>query len=213
MFNVLKNYYTLFRSKLYSVTVMATLLPLATTCSPTSMLIGAGAQVGSATMEARSYGAILDDTSIGTQIKGNLFNFSTSLFVDVNVTVKEGSVFLTGSVPSPTLRIQAVKIAWQSDGVREVKNEIQIHDRSSLLDVARDKWISAKLRFKLTIDKEIRSINYSIDTVNRHLYLMGVATSASELKRVFAYARSVRHVRKIVSYVRVKNKNNDKRSP
>ena len=89
------------------------------------MLIGAGAEVGSATMEARSYGAILDDASIGTQIKGNLFNFSTSLFVDVNVTVKEGSVFLTGSVPSPKLRIQAVKIAWQSDGVREVKNEIQ----------------------------------------------------------------------------------------
>ena len=65
----------------------------------------------------------------------------------------------------------------------------------------------------ITIDKEIRSINYNIDTVNRHLYLMGVATSASELKRVFAYARSVRHVRKIVSYVRVKNRYNDKRSP
>ncbi|MEE2932699.1 MAG: BON domain-containing protein [Pseudomonadota bacterium] len=192
---------------------MATLFPLTTTCSPTSMLIGAGAEVGSATMEERSYGTILDDASIETQIKGNLFNFSTNLFVDVNVTVKERSVFLTGSVPTPELRIQAVRIAWQSDGIREIKNEIQIYDRSSLLDVARDKWISAKLRFKLTLDRKIRSINYSIDTVNRHLYLMGVATSASELKRVFAYARSIRHVRKIVSYVRVKNKNNDRGSP
>ncbi len=213
MFNVLKNYYALFRSKFYAVTIMAILFPLATTCSPTSMLIGAGAEVGSATMEARSYGTILDDASIETQIKGNLFNFSTNLFVDVKVTVKERSVFLTGSVPTPELRIQAVRIAWQSDGIREIKNEIQIYDRSSLLDVARDKWISAKLRFKLTLDRKIRSINYSIDTVNRHLYLMGIATSASELKRVFAYARSVRHVRKIVSYVRVKNKNNDKGSP
>ena len=213
MFNVLKNYYTLFRSKFYAVTIMATLFPLATTCSPTSMLIGAGAEVGSATMEARSYGTILDDASIETQIKGNLFNFSTNLFVDVNVTVKERSVFLTGSVPTPELRIQAVRIAWQSDGIREIKNQIQIYDRSSLLDMARDKWISAKLRFKLTLDRKIRSINYSIDTVNRHLYIMGVATSASELKRVFAYARSVRHVRKIVSYVRVKNKNNDKGTP
>jgi len=213
VFNVLKNYYALFRSKFYAVTIMAILFPLATTCSPTSMLIGAGAEVGSATMEARSYGTILDDASIETQIKGNLFNFSTNLFVDVKVTVKERSVFLTGSVPTPELRIQAVRIAWQSDGIREIKNEIQIYDRSSLLDVARDKWISAKLRFKLTLDRKIRSINYSIDTVNRHLYLMGIATSASELKRVFAYARSVRHVRKIVSYVRVKNKNNDKGSP
>ena len=177
------------------------------------MLTGAGAEVGSATMEERSYSSILDDATIGTQIKGNLFNFSTSLFVDVNVTVKEGSVFLTGSVPTPKLRIQAMKIAWQSDGVREVKNEIQIRDHSSLLDVAKDKWISAKLRFKLTLDKEIRSINYSIDTVNRHLYLMGIATSARELKRVFAYARSVRHVRKIVSYVRISHKGNDKGPP
>ncbi len=213
MFNVLKNYYALFRSKFYAVTIMAILFPLATTCSPTSMLIGAGAEVGSATMEARSYGTILDDASIETQIKGNLFNFSTNLFVDVKVTVKERSVFLTGSVPTPELRIQAVRIAWQSDGIREIKNQIQIYDRSSLLDMARDKWISAKLRFKLTLDRKIRSINYSIDTVNRHLYIMGVATSASELKRVFAYARSVRHVRKIVSYVRVKNKNNDKGTP
>ena len=213
MINVLKQCYTVFRSRFLTVTIMATLFPLTTTCSPTSMLMGAGAEVGSATMEARSYSSILDDATIGTQIKGNLFNFSTSLFVDVNVTVKEGSVFLTGSVSTPELRIQAIKIAWQSDGVREVKNEIQIRDHSSLLDVARDKWISAKLRFKLTLDKEIRSINYSIDTVNRHLYLMGIATSASELKRVFAYARSVRHVRKIVSYVRVNHKNNDEGSP
>lgn len=213
MINPLKHCSTLFRSKFLTVIVLATLFPLTTTCSPTGMLTGAGAEVGSATMEERSYSSILDDATIGTQIKGNLFNFSTSLFVDVNVTVKEGSVFLTGSVPTPKLRIQATKIAWQSDGVREVKNEIQIRDHSSLLDVAKDKWISAKLRFKLTLDKEIRSINYSIDTVNRHLYLMGIATSARELKRVFAYARSVRHVRKIVSYVRISHKGNDKGPP
>ena len=213
MINFLKHLYTPFRAKFLKVAIIITLFPLATTCSPTSILLGASAEVGSATMEARSYGSILDDATIGTQIKGNLFNFSTSLFIDVNVTVKEGSVFLTGSVPTPELRIQAIKIAWQSNGVREVKNEIQINDRSSLLDAARDKWISAKLRFKLTLDKEIRAINYSIDTVNRHLYLMGIATSTSELKRVFAYARSVRHVRKIVSYVRIKDKNNDKGTP
>tara|TARA_Y100001960_G_C14330702_1_gene659975 strand:+ start:120 stop:656 length:537 start_codon:yes stop_codon:yes gene_type:complete len=168
------------------------------------MAIGAGAEVGSATMEERSYSAIVDDAAIRTQIKGNFFNFSTELFVDVGVTVKEGKVFLTGSVPKPETRIEAVKIAWRSKGVREVVNEIQIADGSSLLDAARDRWITAKLRVKITLDKEIRAVNYSIDTVNKHIYLMGIARSTSELERVFAYARSIAYVRRIVSHVQVK---------
>lgn len=173
-------------------------------CSPTGMAIGAGAEVGSATMEERSYGDIVDDTTIKTQIKGNFFNYSTELFVDVGVTVKEGRVFLTGSVPKPETRIEAVKIAWRSQGVREVVNEIQVADKSSLLDAARDRWITAKLRVKITLDREIRAVNYSIDTVNKHLYLMGIARSAEELERVFAYARSIAYVRRIVSHVHVK---------
>ena len=155
-------------------------------------------------MEERSYGAIVDDAAIGTQIKGNFFNHSTDLFVDIGVTVKEGRVFLTGSVPKPDSRVEAVKIAWRSNGVREVVNEIHVTDYSSLLDSARDRWITAKLRVKITLDKEIRAVNYSIDTVNKHLYLMGIARSSAELERVFAYARSIAYVRRIVSHVRLK---------
>ena len=180
-------------------------LTLVSGCSPTGMAIGAGAEVGSAAMEERGLGTVVDDATIKTQIKGNFFNFSTELFVDVGVTVKEGRVFLTGSVPKPETRIEAVKIAWRSKGVRAVVNEVQVTDNSSLADAARDRWISATLRVKITLDKDIRAVNYSFDTVNKHLYLMGIARSPDEMERVLAYARSIAYVRRIVSHVRVKN--------
>ena len=203
MHRALRDYYNFMRNKFLLACSVMTLVSLTISCSPTNMAIGAGAEVGSALMEVSSYDVILDDVAIGTQIKGNLFNFSTSLFVDVKVTVKEGVVFLTGSVPSPDLRIEAVRIAWQASGVSGVRNEIQVSDRSSLLDSARDKWISTKLLLKLTFDKQVRSVNYSIDTDNKNLYLMGIARSSDELKRVFAYARSIPYVRKIISHVRL----------
>jgi len=187
------------------VPLLALSLSVSAGCSPTGMAIGAGAEVGSAAMEERPFSTVVDDATLKTQIKGNFFNFSTELFVDVGVTVKEGRVFLTGSVPKPESRIEAVKIAWRSNGVREVVNEIQVADNSSLADGTRDRWISTTLRLKITLDKEIRAVNYSIDTVNKYIYLMGIARSGDELERVFAYARTIGYVRRIVSHVRVNN--------
>jgi osmotically-inducible protein OsmY len=119
--------------------------------------------------------------------------------------VTEGKVFLTGSVKKPEDRIEAVKIAWRAGGVRSVVNEIQVEDESSLIDAARDRWISTKLRVKITLDKSIRAVNYNIDTVNGHIYLMGIAQNADELQRVLTYARATPHVRRIVSHVEPKD--------
>ena len=89
--------------------------------------------------------------------------------------------------------------------MREVVNEIQVIDNSTLADAARDRWISAALRVKITLDREIRAVNYSIDTVNKHIYLMGIARNSDELERVLAYARAIAYVRRIISHVSVKN--------
>ena len=189
----------------YFAPLLVFALGQASGCSPASIAIGASAEVGSAAMEERTFRTVVNDATIEAQIKGNFFNFSTELFVDVRVTVKEGRVFLTGSVPKPNSRIEAVKIAWRSNGVREVVNEIQVTDNSTLADVARDRWISGTLRVKITLDREIRAVNYSIDTVNKNIYLMGLARNGNELERVLAYARDIAYVRRIVSHVSVKN--------
>ena len=127
------------------------------------------------------------------------------LFRKVGVTVEEGRVLLTGQVESLDHRLRAVRQAWQADGVREVINEIEVNDESTVEDFARDIWISTQLKSKLLLDKAVRSIDYSVETVNYQVYLMGIAQSQAELNRVIGHAKNIDYVRRVVSYVRLKD--------
>jgi osmotically-inducible protein OsmY len=127
------------------------------------------------------------------------------MFRKLNTSVVEGKVLLTGGVRYPETRIQAVRIAWRVEGVREVIDEIQVEDTSGVVDGLRDFWITASLRKKLLFDAHVRSINYNIDTVNGIVYLTGIAHDEAELARVRGHARTVSRVRNIVSYVRLRD--------
>ncbi len=98
-----------------------------------------------------------------------------------------------------------VRLAWQAKGVGEVNNEIEVRDTSSLLNAARDDWISAELEARILVDRAIVSINDAIGTVNRVVYLIGVARSRAELDRVIAHARDIAYVRRVIDYVRLKD--------
>lgn len=164
-----------------------------------------GAAVGATVVaQDRPVKQAISDTAIHASIDKKLIEFSVEIFQKVDISVVEGKVLLTGLVPEPQNRVDAARIAWQADGVREVINEIEVTDKSTLSDAARDSWITAKLRSKITFDEQIRSINYTIDTVNQKIYLTGIAQSQAELDRVVAYARDIDYVRGIIPYVRVK---------
>lgn len=173
-------------------------------CGP-SVVIGAGAAAGNAAMQERGFVKTVGDTATEAKISANLANHSARLFVDVSAEVYEGRALLTGAVDKTDDRIEAVRIAWNVKGVREVINEIQVRDTSDLLDAARDKLITADLSTTMTLDKRIKSINYSIETVNGTVYLMGIAQNQAELDRVRNHARQIRYVRRIVSHVRIKD--------
>ncbi len=168
-------------------------------------VVGGGAAVGVAAAEERSLGEAVDDTVIYAALNGSLFAKDVDLFSDVGVEVHEGRVLLTGTVRKPEDRIEAVRLAWQVDGVREVINEIQVTDKSSLTDYARDVWITAQLKSKLLLDKSIESLNYNIETVNGVVYMLGVAQDKAELERATNHARTIPHVREVISHVRLKN--------
>lgn len=170
-----------------------------------STVIGAGAVAGNAAMQDRGFVKTVADTATETKINANLLSYSAELFVDVSVEVYEGRALLTGKVKRTNDRIEAVRVAWNVSGVREVINEIQVEDTSDLLDAARDHWVTAELATKITFDKQIKSINYSIDTVNGTVYLMGIAQSEAELDRVRNHARQLAYVRRVVSYMRIKD--------
>lgn len=175
----------------------------------TSAVIGGGAAVGVAAAQERSVGAAVDDTVIYTDITARIFAKNVNLFSAVGVEVVEGRVLLTGSVKRPEDRVEAVRLAWQVKGVREVINEIQVTDTSSLSNYARDSWISAQLRSKLLLDKQIESLNYNVETVNGIVYMIGIAQNEAELKRATNLARTIPHVREVISHVRIKNPRED----
>lgn len=180
----------------------ALILPAAA-CTPAGVAVGGGAMAGKAAMQERGFRTAIDDNVIAATVSADLFRHSTDLFARTTVAVHEGRVLLTGRVSTPDDRIQATRIAWQAADVREVINEIEVDDTRGVVDGARDSWISAQLRSKITFDRTIQAINYTIDTVNGTVYLLGIAQDQGERDRVAAYARDMAYVRRVVDHTRL----------
>lgn len=187
------------------VSVLALLLACLATSACVPLAIGAGAATGMVVAEERSVGAALDDTTIRLNVGALMLKEDEPLASMVDIEVLEGRVLLTGSVRSPDDRVKATMIAWKSAGVKEVINELQVTDKSSIGDLASDSWITTKLRAKILSNKDIIDINYSVETVNGVIYLLGIAQNQRELDAVTNYARNISGVRRVVSYVRVKD--------
>jgi osmotically-inducible protein OsmY len=102
------------------------------------------------------------------------------------------------------MRADAVRLAWSAKGVKEVINELQLADPGGVSGFARDTWISTQLKFALLFDKQVSSINYSIETVRGTVYLIGLAQGRVELDRVMNHARGLSYVKKVLNYVQIK---------
>ncbi|PKU23508.1 phospholipid-binding domain-containing protein [Telmatospirillum siberiense] len=168
-------------------------------------VLGGAATVGVGAAEERGLEGAVDDTKIRAEINDLWFRQDFDLYRDVTLTVTEGRVMLTGSVKKPETRVDAVRLAWQAAGVRQVLDEIQVEDKSGMMDYAGDVWIANKLRTRLMFDSQIKNINYTVDVVNGVVYLMGIAQNQEELDRVIATARDISDVRRVVSHVVLKN--------
>jgi osmotically-inducible protein OsmY len=167
-------------------------------------VVGAGAAVGGAAYQERGVQGVGRDMATATKIRTNLINQGEAYVSGVGVEVYEGRALLTGTLPNEQMRSIAVGLAWKAEGVKDVLNEIQLQRESGLRDLARDSWITTQLQSKMTFDKKILAINYSIETVNGIVYLIGIAQNQEELDRVIAHARAIDYVRQIKSHVRVK---------
>ncbi|MEE8223399.1 MAG: BON domain-containing protein, partial [Alphaproteobacteria bacterium] len=146
----------------------------------------------------------LRDSRIKTVINFQLLDEDPNLFRGVSTAVYEGRVLLTGIAVSVEKRDDAVRIAWEAEGVKEVINEIIVDAKGESGSFARDTWISTKLRTKLLLETDIAGINYSIDTVRGTVHLLGVAQDREELDLVLIYARNLSYVRNVVNHVILK---------
>ena len=193
-------------SRVRIVMMMAALIataPLLGACF--SAALGTSTWVATAAYEERGLKSAAKDLGIRARINGLWFDHNEALFTKVDMSISEGRVLLTGRVPTQQMRLNAVRLAWKASGVKEVINEIQVAKTDGTSSFARDTWISAQLKTRLAMDEQVNSINYSIDTVGSTVYLMGIAENSSELGRVRNHARQIKYVRRIVSYVIMKN--------
>lgn len=186
---------------LFIAGVAVLLLPA---CSPVGLVAGAGASVGVALSQEGGIRTAVTDNAIQLKITELWVRHEFKLYRKLSMTVKEGRVLITGSVPNPDMRVDAVRLAWQADGVRQVLNEITVDEGNGVTGAVSDSWITSSLRTKLMLDKYIESINYNIDTSNGSVYLMGIAQDQKELDRVIDYARRTKHVKNVVNYVRLR---------
>jgi osmotically-inducible protein OsmY len=178
---------------------------VATAFSPTGVAVTAGAATGSAAMQDRGLGGVLDDSAIALAINHAWLEADPAIFRLIDTSVHEGRVLLTGSVRYHETRIEAVRLAWTAPGVLQVINEIQVTDRRGTFDGAGDAWITARLRAKLVFAGGVNAVNYAIDTVNRTVYLMGIARDQKELDIVLGLAREIAGVRDVISHVRLRS--------
>ena len=190
---------------LITLRTMLTVLVLTLPLSGCGTLVGAGAAAGTAAMEERGLDGAISDKFVQAQINSNWLKLDPQLFINLSTEVHEGRVLLTGNVAKPEHLMSAIRETWRVEGVRKVINQIHIQDRSGIINYARDAWITTKLMVKLTVDAEVKAINYNIETVNGHVFIMGIAQNRIELERVETHAYNVGKVRRVTNYAILKN--------
>jgi osmotically-inducible protein OsmY len=185
-----------------SVAAMLGLAALLPGCIP--VIAAGGAASGYAMAQERGPVQQVKDSGIKATITHSWEEVNPQMASQLDANVYDGQVLITGSVANPEWSVDAVRLAWQAEGVKQVNSEIQVADKSTLTDQARDTWITTRLRTAILTDGKIRSLNYSIETVNGVVYLMGSARTQGELDLVTNYARNIPNVKRVVSYVQVR---------
>ena len=154
--------------------------------------------------DPRSLGRIVDDAVIEKKFLFKISQIDEKYLIKINSKSIDGRFFLKGNVDTIKEKIQMTKIAWETDGVRSVENIIKVDDQSSWKDRAKDLLITSQFKVAIFSNKDIKSNNFSFTTINKTLYIFGIARNENERKIVITEAKSVQGVTDIVSSIFLK---------
>jgi osmotically-inducible protein OsmY len=169
------------------------------------IVAGGAAATGYVAEQERGVGTQFSDAALKTSINERWGRYNTDMQHQLSVSVYDGRALISGAVSNPEWKTEAVRLAWEVKGVKEVNSEIELAANSGIADTARDEVITTRLRSAILFDSQIRSVNYTIDTVNGSIYISGSARSQGELDKVTNYARNIPNVKRVVSYVRIRS--------
>ena len=173
-------------------------------CSPANVLATGGGSAMVVAEGERSLGTVIDDATIKVNIAAKFLSADNNLFVNINTSVLEGRVLLTGIVDNQEIRIEAVRLVWEVEGVREIVNEIEVGNRSSLKDYASDLWINTQARAVAAKTIGLKAITYNFETINGKVYIAGITTKSDQLEELLSALKSIKGVSEIVNYVIIK---------
>ncbi len=163
-------------------------------CSPAGRF-GAGVDI---TFDPRTIGMQIDDTIMQKNLIARLSLSEKKYFLNIQVEVLDGRIFLAGKVNEPEEKIKITKLAWETKGVREVKNAITIKGDSNFKQTAKDILITSQLRTALIFNKKTKSRNYTLETIDKKIYIFGIAMDIEEKKEVLSEAEKIYDVEKVI---------------
>ena len=149
------------------------------------------------TFDPRTIGMQIDDTIMQKNLSARLALANKKYFLSIQSEVIDGRIFLSGKVEDPEEKIRITKMAWETKGVRSVKNAITIKGQSSFKGTAKDILITSQLRSALIFNKRTKSRNYTLETINRNIYIFGIATDREEKKEVINEANKIYDVENV----------------
>jgi osmotically-inducible protein OsmY len=187
------------RSK--SLILMLTILPLSGCIAAAA---GAGLWAGTASVQDRGIGGQAIDVRIHTDISDRLYREDLKLHDNITLKVYNRRVLMMGFAPSAEVKRRAVELAREVKGVREIFDEIQIGNATSISDRARDQWIETQLDSQLTFAENVHNMNYATQVINGTVYIIGIAQDEREMQRVLWLVRRVAGVKRVLSFIEVK---------
>jgi len=184
----------------FNITFKILLLFLITSCVGTSSqgIFGTGVSVA---LDPRSIGTQIDDNIMQKNLSSRLLLKDKKYVLSINTKVLDGRIFITGKVEDPEEKLQITKMAWETNGVRSVKNNIIIKEEFNFKQSAKDLLITSQLRTAMIVNKKIKSTNYNIDTYKKKIYIYGIAQDKDEMKQVIQEAKSILDVDKVVASI------------
>ena len=161
-------------------------------------IFGTGVSVA---LDPRSLGTQIDDSIMQKNLSARLVIMDKKYFLSIKSKVLDGRIFLTGKVDNPEEKLKITKIAWETEGVRSVRNDIKIKEKFNFQQSAKDILITSQLTTALILNKEIKATNYQIDTYKKKIYVYGIALTPDEKELVVNEAKEILDVEDVIASI------------
>ena len=161
-------------------------------------IFGTGVSVA---FDPRSVGTQIDDSIMEKSLKTKILLRDKNYLLKVKTKVLDGRIFLTGTVEDPEEKLQLTKLAWETKGVRSVRNDIKIKEEFNFSQSAKDLLITSQLRTAIILNKEIKATNYQIDTYKKKIFIYGIAQTSDEKDLVIKEAKEILDVEDVIASI------------